>query len=83
MQAVPQEVELRVGLAGTEQAQVQRYRAWKSTVGTSDNQEVPGRLRISPGLALSRDLQVHVILVKNTLVGDTFYLKCGRCRSPR
>lgn len=42
-----------------------------------------GGFEPSPGLSLSRNLHIHITLVKHTLVGDTFYLKCGIYRSPR
>lgn len=70
---------------GVGQAQVQRKGPGRILWGpvTIRKSKGPGRLQTSPGLALSRDPQVHITLVKNTLVGDIFYLKCGKCRRLR
>lgn len=80
MQAILEEIEHRVGLArdwATIQAEVQGLEG-PVKIREVRRVSVPprglGGFEPSPGLALSRDLHIHVTFVNDTLVGDTFYL---------
>lgn len=88
MQAIPEEAEARVGLAGDWASIGAEVQGLEGPVKIREVRKVSvpprgqGGFKPSPGLALSGDLHIHITLVEDTLVGDTLYLKCGICRSP-